>query len=141
MRLYTTKEVISLLKISPRNLKFWIKEYNLKPEKKGKVNYFNEVLFEQLKIINYFSNNNYFTGKLLAIYLNEISENSTMKFENEKNKLKEFIKNLGEIEKELNKKNLFLSLLTDEIKVKEVKEEEEESKSSERVQQLKVELL
>lgn len=110
MKFYNSKEVIELTGITPRNLKFWVHEFNLKTIKKGRENLFNEQTLWKLKIIKYFSNNKFFTNKLLSLYLKKIS-NSLTSDDNDFQELNKFMNKLTEFESEFHKSNIFLSLI------------------------------
>jgi DNA-binding transcriptional MerR regulator len=139
MKEYSSKEVMEKTGISARNLKFWLKEYNISPIKKGRQNFFDEKSFVILKIINLFSEHNYFTGKLLNVYIKKILGNAN---EDELKDIRTFMNSFLQIEKDADFDDKFCSLLFDDCDKKTVKTKNIKSFQSKKIQNdLPVELL
>ncbi|MBP7652404.1 MerR family transcriptional regulator [Candidatus Dependentiae bacterium] len=64
---YKLDEVVEKSGITQRNVKFWCAVYNIKPKKIGRSNYYSELQFQTLKLINFLSNSNLFTQKFVRL--------------------------------------------------------------------------
>ena len=64
---YKLEEIEFKTGITRRNIKFWCSVYKIKPKKIGRSNYYSELQFELLKLINFLSNSHYFTQKYIKL--------------------------------------------------------------------------
>ncbi len=64
---YKLDEVVMKSGITQRNVKFWCAVYNIKPKKIGRSNYYSELQFQTLKLINFLSNSNLFTQNFVRL--------------------------------------------------------------------------
>ncbi|HPG29360.1 MAG TPA: MerR family transcriptional regulator [bacterium] len=64
---YKLEEIEFKSGITRRNIKFWCSVYKIKPKKIGRSNYYSELQFELLKLINFLSDSHYFTQKYIKL--------------------------------------------------------------------------